>query len=231
MASINQIVSEICHGLGQPNNHVLRENIKSIIFHTRNELIRHGYENHGYIDKGLTQRYSVSLIDINDGELEDLDVSLNLIRVIKRTEQKVPKPVRLTNNLPFHRVSSVGYYSNIEFPYIKETSARFRNSVPGLCGLPSYDYINGYIYLFPSDNEGVNNNFEINKIVIEGAFENPTEVSLLNNETNSLITDIYDDEWLIPEDMIGQLKDVVYKRDLLQTYRENNETSINEKVK
>lgn len=223
MASINQIISEIAHSVGEPNNYALKENIKSAVIHTRNELIRHGFENHGYIDRNLNYRYTVSLIDINDGDIPDLPVNLNLIRKIKRTKQKVPRPVRLTNNLPFQRVSSVGYYNNIDFPFIKETSARFRKAVPGLCGIPSYDYINDYIYLFPTDNPGFNNNFEIKKIVIEAPFEHPTEVSILAGENESFEVDVYDDEWFIPEDMIGQIKDIITKRDLLQIPRENNE--------
>lgn len=153
MASIAMLVSEFAHSLKQPNNTALRQNIKQLIIHTRNEIIRRSYENHGYVDKGLVQRFKVSLIDVLDGELEipngleDVDIT-----TIKRTKDKVPRPVRLTNNLPFDRVSSIGFKTNKEFPFIKETSARFRSSVPGLCGIPCYDYINGYIYIFPTNN-------------------------------------------------------------------------------
>ena len=142
MASIAMLVSEFAHSLKQPNNKALRQNIKQLIIHTRNEIIRRSYENHGYVDKGLVQRFKVSLIDVLDGELEipndleDVDIT-----TIKRTKDKVPRPVRLTNNLPFDRVSSIGFKTNKEFPFIKETSARFRSSVPGLCGIPCYDYI------------------------------------------------------------------------------------------
>ena len=56
MASIAMMVSELAHSLGQPNNHALRENLKLLVIQTRNEVIRRSYENHGYVDKGLTQR-------------------------------------------------------------------------------------------------------------------------------------------------------------------------------
>lgn len=220
MASIAMLVSEFAHSLKQPNNKVLRENIKLLIIHTRNEVIRRSFENHGYVDKGLVQRFKVSLTDVYDGEIElpegmeDIDVTL-----IKRSCQKVPTPVRLTNNLPFDRVSSAGYRSSREFPFIKETSARFRSSVPGLCGMPCYDYINGYIYIFPTDNKG----FELEKIVIESAFEHPTEIQIENKEINSMDTLMEKNEFLLSEDMIGQIKDIIYKRDLLSTIRETNE--------
>lgn len=222
MASIAMMVSELAHSLGQPNNHVLRENLKLLVIQTRNECIRRSYENHGYVDKGLTQRFRVTLTEVNDGDIILPDEIKDYVAIdkIKRTTEKVPRPIRLTNNLPFDRVSSVGYATNREFPYIKETTARFRNSVPGLCGAISYDYINEYLYLYPP----CRGTLELNQIVIESAFEHPNEISLGNGEitTDNLIYD--DNEYLIPEDMYGQIKDIIYKRDLLNQHRETDET-------
>lgn len=220
MASIAQLVSEFAHTLGDPNNFGLRQHIKLIVAQTRNEVIRRSYENHGYVDKVLTQRYKVSLTDVNDGEIqlpegyEDCDID-----TIKRTLQQVPRPVRLTNNLPFDRVSTVGYKTNREFPFIKETSARFRSAVPGLCAMPCYDYINGFIYLFPADGKSL----DINKIIIESAFEHPTAVEIENGLVDSL--DILDEsnEWLLSEDMIGQIKEIILKRGLLSGKHITNE--------
>ena len=220
MASISMLVSEFAHSLKSPNNKVLRENLKLLIIHTRNEVIRRSFENHGYVDRGLTQRFKVSLTEVYDGEIsipegfEDIDVDK-----IKRTTQKVPTPVRLPNNLPFDRVSSVGYKTSREFPFIKETSARFRSSVPGLCGMPCYDYINGYIYIFPNDN----NAFNLQQIVIESAFEHPTEIQITNNEVDGMDVMLDENEFLLSEDMIGQIKEIIYKRDLLNNVRETNE--------
>lgn len=218
MASIKMLVSEFAHSLGQPNNEALKENIKSLLLHTRSEIIRRSFENHRYIDKSLTQRFVVSLIDVPDGEIENDEVTK-----IKKTTQQVPKPIRLINNLPFDRVGTIGYKFNKEFPYIKESIARFRKYTPGLQGLPCYDYINGYIYIFPVCGKYMN----LNKLVIEGVFENPNIVSIENGEIdiNNTLND--DNEWLLSEDMVGQLKDIIYKRDLLQTIRETNETPNN----
>ena len=220
MASIAQLVSEMAHAVRQPNNKALRENLKLLIIQTRNEIIRRSYENHGYVDKIMTQRFKVSLTTINDGDIElpedydDYDITK-----IKRTLQKVPRPVRLTNNLPFDRVSSAGFKTNKEFPYIKETSARFRSAVPGLCGMPCYDYINEYIYIFPVDEKP----FELDKIVIESAFEHPNEIALINGTETPESTWLDENEYLLSEDMIGQLKEIIYKRDLISTVRETDE--------
>lgn len=220
MASIAQLVSEMAHAVRQPNNKALRENLRLLIIQTRNEIIRRSYENHGYVDKILTQRFKVSLTTVNDGDIQlpeeydDYDITK-----IKRTLQRVPRPVRLTNNLPFDRVSSAGFKTNREFPYIKETSARFRSAVPGLCGMPCYDYINEYIYIFPVDCKP----FELDKIVIESAFEHPNEISLINSTETPDSIWLDENEYLLSEDMIGQIKEIIYKRDLIDNVRETDE--------
>ena len=222
MASIAQLVSEFAHSLGQPNNQALRNNIKSLIIHTRAEVIRRSYENHNYIDKGLTQRYRVSLISVNDGDIELPDgVSVDKI---KRTKQKVQRPVRLTNNLPFDRVSTVGYKTNREIPFIKETVARFRGSLPGMCGAISYDYINDYIYIYPASN---NKALNLGAIVIESAFEHPNQIILENGDANELDVALDDNEWILSEDMVGQIKEIIYKRDLLNQVRQTDEIPNN----
>ena len=220
MSSIAQLVSEFAHTLGEPNNFGLCQHIKLIVAQTRNEVIRHSYENHGYVDRVLTQRYKVSLTEVNDGEIElpegyeDCD-----IETIKRTLQQVPRPVRLTNNLPFDRVSTVGYKTNREFPFIKETSARFRSAVPGLCAMPCYDYINGFIYLFPAEGKSL----DINKIIIESAFEHPTQIEIDNGLVDSISLLDESNEWLLSEDMIGQIKEIILKRGLLSGNHRTNE--------
>lgn len=227
MASISSLVSEMAHSVGMPNNKALRENIKVIILQTRNEVIRRSYENHSYVDKVLTQRFRVSLTDVNDG---DINISSDLtpinIAKIKRTEQLVPRPVRLVNNLPFDRVSTVGYKNNREIPFIKETTARFTNKLPGMCGMPRYDYINGYIYIFPVDGKP----FMGKQIIIEGAFEHPNPIDLQNGVASNWDVLMDENEFLLSEDMIGQIKEIIYKRDLLNNIRETNEHSINTKI-
>ena len=224
MASIAQLVSEMAHAVGHPNSKPLRENIKLLILQTRNEVIRRSYENHSYVDKILTQRFAVTLITVNDGDII-LGIDNNNIDItkIKRTTQPVPRPVRLTNNLPFDRVSTVGFKNNREIPFIKETTARFASSVPGLCGSFSYDYINGYIYIFPSNGKSI----DFNKIVIEAAFEHPNPIDIENGVNSNWDVMMDENEYLLSEDMIGQIKEIIYKRDLLHNLRETNEHSIN----
>ena len=232
MASLNQLISEIAHAVGDPNNVPLRRNIRYAIIHTRNELIRKSYENHNYLDKGVQQRFRVSIIDVPDGDLYNSGI-LNL-PAIKRTEFKVPRPVRLTNGLPFQSIRTAGYNNN-EIAFAKEASAKFYHHLAGFCNLPVYDYINEYLYFFCHNVDWFKG---IGSIIIESVFEQP---QLIPEETiNSLKDNSYnidnesefdDNEFLIPEDMIGSIKDIIFKRNLLNIYRETNEVPVDNIVK
>lgn len=227
MASLNQLVSEIAHAVGDPNNIALRRNIRYAIIHTRNELIRKSYENHNYVDKGLQQRFRISLIDVPDGDLHNSGF-LNL-PAIKRTKSKVPRPVRFTNGLPFQSVRTAGFNNN-EIAFAKEASAKFYHHLAGFCNAPVYDYINEYIYFFCHNVDWFKN---IGSIMIESVIEQPhlipEEIVSEKKEATYNIDDegqYDDDEFLIPEDMIGSIKDIIFKRNLLEIHRETNEVPV-----
>lgn len=233
MASLSQLISEIAHAVGDPNNVPLKRNIRYAILHTRNELIRRSYETHNYLDKGLQQRFRVSIINVPDGDLYNSS-RLN-ISAIKKTKYKVPRPVRLTNNLPFQSIRTAGY-DNTEIVFAKEASAKFYTHLVGLCNAPTYDYINEYIYFFSHDVEWFKN---IGSIIIESAFEAPylipeETVEAMKDSSFDKIDDetkFDDDEFLLPEDMIGNIKDIIFKRNLLNVPRDTNELPVDNIVK
>lgn len=232
MASLNQLISEIAHAVGDPNNVPLRRNIRYAIIHTRNELIRKSYANNNYLDKGFEQRFRVSIIDVPDGDLYN-SRELNL-PAIKRTEFKVPRPVRLTNGLPFQSIRTVGYNNN-EIAFAKEASAKFYHHLAGFCNLPVYDYINEYLYFFCHNIDWFTG---INNIIIESVFEQPQfipeeNVDMLNANTYNIDneSEFDDNEFLLSEDMIGSIKDIIFKRNLLNIYRETNEVPVDNIVK
>lgn len=232
MASLNQLISEFAHAVGSPNNIPLRRNLRYAILHCRNELIRKSYENHKYVDKSLQQRVRITIINVPDGDLYN-SATLGL-QAIKRTAQQVPKPVRLTNNLPFQSVRTTGF-NGIEIPFAKEASAKFYHHLAGLCNLPVYDYINGYIYFFCNNRDWFQN---LGTIIIESPFEIPYLVSTevvekaadINYDPIDDESKYDDDEFLIPEDMIGPLKELVFKRNLVEVPRETNESPIDNLV-
>lgn len=223
MASLNQIVSEIAHAIHQPNNFTTRQTIRSAVIHTFNEQIRQTYERHANVDKILMQRYRISLINVPDGDIFQSLVSTKY--KVKRSKTRIPRPVRLDNNLPFVSVRTVGY-DNMAIPFIKEANAQFYKALPGMCTGLSYDYINGYLYVNSNGNHLIE---PLGHIVIESPFEIPNEIPV---ETTERIESNFDndDEFIIPEDMVERIKDVIYKRNLLNVERVTNEIPVKDDI-
>lgn len=219
MSSIAQLVSEIAHSVKQPNSVPVRRAIKLSIIHARNNLIRKSFSNHNYSDKVLQQRFRVSLIDVPDGDVYGSEGIIT--NTIKRTANKVPRPVRLTNNLPFHSVRTVGVTNPHEIAFVKEASAKFYNSLPGMCPVITYDYINEYIYVNIQKGSVLNN---LGAIVIESIFEYPHIIETETVEGKLDINAIDDnDEFLLPEDMIDGIKQIVLETWNKEIIRNTNE--------
>lgn len=219
MSSIAQLVSEIAHSVKQPNSVPVRRAIKLSIIHARNNLIRKSFNNHNYSDKVLQQRFRVSLIDVPDGDIYGSEGIIT--NTIKRTANKVPRPVRLTNNLPFHSVRTVGVTNPHEIAFVKEASAKFYNSLPGMCPIITYDYINEYIYINIQKDSVLNN---LGAIVIESIFEYPHIIETETVEGKLDINAIDDnDEFLLPEDMIDAIKQIVLETWNKEIIRNTNE--------
>ena len=219
MSSIAQLVSEIAHSVKQPNSVPVRRAIKLSIIHARNNLIRKSFSNHNYSDKVLQQRFRVSLIDVPDGDIYGSEGIIT--NTIKRTANKVPRPVRLTNNLPFHSVRTIGVTNPHEIAFVKEASAKFYNSLPGMCPVITYDYINEYIYINIQKGSVLNN---LGAIVIESIFEYPHIIETETVEGKLDINAIDDnDEFLLPEDMIDAIKQLVLETWNKEIIRNTNE--------
>lgn len=219
MSSIAQLVSEIAHSVKQPNSVPVRRAIKLSIIHARNNLIRKSFSNHNYSDKVLQQRFRVSLIDVPDGDVYGSEGIIT--NTIKRTANKVPRPVRLTNNLPFHSVRTVGVTNPHEIAFVKEASAKFYNSLPGMCPVITYDYINEYIYVNIQKDSVLNN---LDAIVIESIFEYPHIIETETVEGKLDINAIDDnDEFLLPEDMIDAIKQIILETWNKEIIRNTNE--------
>lgn len=228
MSSINQLVSEIAHSVRQADSVPVRRAIKLGIIHSRNELIRKSYSNHNYTDKVLQQRFKVSLVDVPDGDLNNTkDVVKHLI---KRTSNKVPRPVRLLNNLPFHSIRTVGVEHPVEVAFVKEAATQYYKELPGMTSTITYDYINDYIYINIPEDRNLNN---LGAIIIESVFEYP---HLIETETSDNgvkdINNIDDnDEFFIPEDMVNTIKKLILETFNAQIIRDTNKVPADDIVR
>lgn len=228
MSSLNQLISEIAHSVQQPNSVPVRRAIRQAIIHARNELIRQTFANHNYVDKVLKQKFKLSIIEVPDGDIkvptDDIDI-MAIYPSIKRTTNKVPRPVRLDNNLPFHSVKTVGYLGGKQIPYITEGATRFYKHLPGMSCTPSYDYINDYIYIIGLD-------ASIENIIVESVFEYPHTITLETSDNGEYLANIDDnDEFFIPEDLINSVKKLTLETFNPQVIRETNEIPLNNLIK
>lgn len=228
MSSINQLVSEIAHSVQQAESVPVRRAIRQGIIHARNQLIRHSYSNHKYVDKVLKQRFNISIVDVPDGDIKavvDPIDDMGVSQTIKRTICKVPRPVRVDNNTPFHSIKSLGGISPIIICYVSEGLVKYYKNLPGMCSSPTYDYINDYIYFYNLDDS-------VKKVSIESVFEYPHEIKLETSDKGEYIANIDDDdEFFIPEDMIGSLKELVLKTMNPEVVRNTNESATVNLVK
>ena len=195
MSSLNQLISEIAHSVQQADSVPVRRAIREGIIHARNELIRHSYSNHNYTDKVLKQKYNVA---VEDTDTEGVKVSTN----------KIPRPVRFTNNLPFHSVRTLDSVKPIVLCAISEGVRAYYGSLPGMKCSPSYDYYNNklYVYGLPKDTDTV---------CIESVFEYPQQAA------DGTIDD--DDEFFLPEDLVNSVKKLVLETFNPQVVRDTNE--------
>lgn len=208
MSSINQLVSEIAHSVQQADSVPVRRAIKLGIVHARAELIRKTFADHNYTDKVLRQRFRLKLIDVNDGDVEFANTKVKTNK-IKRTESLVPRPIRLDNNLPFHSIRTAGVTNPVVVAFVGEGVAKFYRHLPGMKCAPTYDYLNGYIYL---------NNFpnNVNYIVVESVFEYPNGAMKIED-----IND--DDEFFVSEDFHDSIKKLVLETLNANVVRDTNE--------
>jgi len=219
MSSINQLVSELAHSVQQADSVPVRRALKLSIIHSRNELIRKSYDNNKVLDKVLQQRFRISLIDVPDG---DNTISKDLpVGQIKRSTNKVPRPVRLSNGMPFNSVRTMGVEYPQSIAFVKEAVSNFYGSLPGMCSVATYDYINEYIYIDTMRSKRL---LDLGHIIVESPFEYP---HLIKTETQDGILDINsiddDDEFLLPEDMINAIKKLTLETFNPQVNRQTNE--------
>lgn len=223
MSSLNQLISEIAHSVQQPDSVPVRRAIRQAIIHARNELIRHSFTNHRYTDQVLKQRFRLTLVDVPDGDIPETD-DLGLTK-IKRTKCKVPRPVRLDNNLPFHSIRTAGVTNPIIIPFIAEAVSHFYKNLPGMSCCPSYVYINDYIYF-----NGLTPHIE--SIIVESVFEYPHEITLETSDNGEYKANVDDnDEFFLPEDMVNGVKKLALETFNAEVRRETNEVPVTNLVK
>ena len=74
-------------------------------------------------------------------------------------------------------------------------------------------------------------NSQTNYIEIQYLPKNYNDFKTIRLKIDKIEYDFDDNEFLLPEDMIGNIKDIIFKRNLLNVARETNETPIENLVR
>ena len=219
MSSLNQLISEIAHSIQQPNNVGALRAIRQGIIHSRNELIRQSYSNHNYTDKILKQNYNLVI-----NPYDDSTYTYNF-KIVLRSDSKIKRPIRLSNNLPFHSVKLIQEGKNYVCAYTQHNSIEFYKFMPGMENAILYDIINDYLFIF-SNNAKINiENYTYANI--EGIFEYPHILTQEDLDTN--YND--DNEFFLPEDLVNAVKKLTLETLNAKVKLETNEVPHNNLVK
>jgi hypothetical protein len=192
--TIKEIANIIADGLDRPVDGFLIERLKRLIILTYNELVREQVDKYKY-DSTFRIFYVVnSLIPVNSFYGTTIDTGVRLLR----TENKIPKPVRLKRPQPFYYVGSVD--GSNSFVYTDYAMLAYIQTIPLIGTGIRYFYRDDYIYIY--------NNLLIESIGIDSAFE-----SLLVPENSDLLdNNIYftqNMEFPAPMDVISKVIELV----------------------
>lgn len=196
--TLNQLADSIANQLRQPFNHELRERIKDLFKEEMSLYIRRSIKEHG-IDDILKISYTakLKLVDELNDPIEDSKKKDKLLR----TQFRIPTPVRIKNDSPFTFVGSANRRTSIAKRNLREHYLMHSFSSTGISF--SYDYINGYIYLY----DHKDNKYKSDYILIESIFESPEEVLSIYDDVDG-----QDIQLPMPADLVAIIRDKVLQR-------------------
>lgn len=200
MASLKELVYELMGARGETDNHILYNRIKRLLIENRATAIRRDIARNGVSDE-YVQYCPIELIKVNAADIPNGNDTAKVLR----SKNRIPSPVRIQNNTPFLYVGTKDL--SIPFVYVSSyaTAIRMRNT-DYFKHITLYAYTNKYIYVYSNDNN-------IKEISVGSPFINPH----LIDDSNSTYTKEYvddEDEFLLPEDMLLEIKSIILKTDL-----------------
>lgn len=184
MATTRELIDSILIEVGKPYDHSIRQILRERIFQLRALFIRRSSQKHG-LDEELKMSVDIPVIKVDSN---DSCYSSNC--TIKRSETKVPVPVRLSRGLPF---DFVGTLKGIPYSFMRYGEQNFYNLIPIRQDIRGYFINNGYIYLVNPTNE--------HYIRVRHVFENIDEaVSMCDSSCTTEDTDIF-----LPGDLVSDI--------------------------
>lgn len=228
MPSLNQYAQQLADSLGRPYDAVLLERVKQLIVQERAVFLQRTMDKDG-IDKEYRQTYYATLALVSLNEIEF--ITEPNVPFVYKTTNKIPKPIRWQNYTPFIYVGiEDGSLSYRAGNYYSKSLSRY---LPLIGEAIMYDYIDGYLYVFPNyDSHGevipLSTILRIDEVLQNPRFIRTGTESVVDIRENCIyFTD--DMEFPMPIDMINALKlnlkelFITDQKDLLEkTHIDNN---------
>lgn len=184
--TLNQAADRIAYALNEPTNFVLKENIKFSIIYYRALFIRRDIVTNGQSDEFL-QSFNSPLIKVDKGDNCYYDLDCDVLR----TENKIPKPLRLKTDVIF---KFVGTPTGKPFAYSEFEEVQYRCANKYTGNEPVFSYINGYIYIY--------NVTKLKFVRIQQVTEDPRQVTFCST-ADTCYSD--DDEFPMPADFMADI--------------------------
>lgn len=186
--TLNEISYFIAERFGKDEDEAFIEQIKFSVKYYRALLIRRDAERN-QTNRTYLQNFIQPLIKVDEADTCVTQIGCEILR----TENKVPKPIRLKQDTPFTFVGSVGYKKGIT--YMSPSLIEDLKFLPYIANEWFYTYINEYIYLY--------NMNKIKRILIEASFEDPTKALTLCENSVNCVND--NEEFPLSADMVQQV--------------------------
>jgi hypothetical protein len=211
MATLNEHADNIAGALDAPFDELLKERIKFNFRVLAATLIKQDAERNGmsgiYLQRIVVPLQQVDIID---------NCAAQAGCMVRRTVNKIPRPIRLTSNVDFKYVGDADWkrsYADREFDEVEY--ARYLKY--GM-NEPSYNYVDGYIYIM--------NRKRTNFVGIITPFENWQEAANLCTD-GGCVSD--DDEFPLPNDLVIMATRLLIESKMIGIKTDDKQVDTNEK--
>lgn len=161
MPTLNQIGDFIAYRVNRPNDRAVKNQAKLLAKTIRSRESRRSLERARH-DRQLLQRIQVELIKVDKADSCFIDIGCT----IRRTKNKVPKPIRWKTDAPFIYVGQLVGNNSFTYTDLEELRYAAKNKFTSKVG--RYYYINDYIYVVNQD--------KLKWIDIHSQFDDPDQI-------------------------------------------------------
>jgi hypothetical protein len=209
MPSLNEYAQQLADSFNRPYDAMFLERVKQLIVQERATYLQRTMDKDG-VDKEYRQTYYAAIQLVNKKEITNPTGEAIGTQQVYKTVNRIPKPIRWKNYTPFFYVGRED--GDFAFRIGNYYTGKLNKLLPLIGEAIVYDYIDGYIYVFPNIDENGNVIPIASPIRIDEVIQNPRFVRTNNASASNantlencqMFTD--DMEFPMPLDMVNSIK-------------------------